>query len=450
MKEELDIKTVKNLKINYIDIENFKNIDWISTELFDWNIIGWYNGNWKSSFVEAILTAIQGQKFFWNWKISPASLVKIWENEATIRLWIAWDNNELSLIRTFKKWSIKQPAWKTTLEATMNNERISQDSLNQLLNTLTLDPLALANLTISEQIKEIKNTTGLDTSEIDEKIKSQEDERKESKIYKNQAETLYDQITNAWVPEKIEKSSLSWLLEDRKIFEKKQEKLWEYQRKKEELEIKSKTISDLEKELEIKKMMTKVVENELESIKTKWLQINEEIKAKWMTTVEDLDLKISELEENNKKADLYQKYLELKENRSKSIDDVELQENKLNKLREERTNIIANSNLPKYMEISDELWILVDWIEYKLLNTARKIEVAIDLVLISWSPLRMIRIENGWELDVKTLEIIKNKVISNWFQLFLERPIIDKFDSIIINDWELLIWEDKENFINNQ
>jgi hypothetical protein len=122
----------------------------------------------------------------------------------------------------------------------------------------------------------------------------------------------------------------------------------------------------------------------------------------------------------------------------------------LKELREERTNIIANSNLPKYMEISDELWILVDWIEYKLLNTAKKIEVAIDLVLISWSPLRMIRIENWWELDVKTLEKIKQKVIENWFQLFIERPIIDKYDSIIINDWELLIWEEKENFINNQ
>ena len=32
-------KTIKNLKINYIDIQNFKNIDYISTEFFDWNII---------------------------------------------------------------------------------------------------------------------------------------------------------------------------------------------------------------------------------------------------------------------------------------------------------------------------------------------------------------------------------------------------------------------------
>jgi len=31
---------VKNLKVNYIDIDNFKNIDYISTELSDINIIG--------------------------------------------------------------------------------------------------------------------------------------------------------------------------------------------------------------------------------------------------------------------------------------------------------------------------------------------------------------------------------------------------------------------------
>ncbi len=450
MKNLEEEKIIKNLKINYVDIQNFKNIDCISTELFDWNIIGWYNGNWKSSFVEAILTAIQGQKFFWNWKVSPTSLVKTWENEATIRLGINWDDNELFLVRTFKKWTLKNPTGKTELEATMNNRKISQDTLNQLLNTLTLDPLALANLSISEQIKEIKNTTWLDTSDIDNRIKKQEDEKKESKMYKTQADTLFNNAIAWWVPTKIEKSSLSSLLEDRKIFEKKQEKLWEYQREKQNIENKKFEISELETKLENWKKQLMTLEINLESIKNEWLKINEEIKTKWMTTVQDLDLKISELEENNKKADIYEKYLELKKTRDESIKDVDMQEDKLKKLREERTNIIANSNLPKYMEISDELWILVDWIEYKLLNTAKKIEVAIDLVLISWSPLRMIRIENWWELDVKTLEKIKQKVIENWFQLFIERPIIDKYDSIIINDWELLIWEEKEKFINNQ
>jgi recombinational DNA repair ATPase RecF len=57
-------KNVKNLKINYIDIQDFKNIESISTQLGDWNIIGGYNANGKSSLVEAILTAIQSNKFY--------------------------------------------------------------------------------------------------------------------------------------------------------------------------------------------------------------------------------------------------------------------------------------------------------------------------------------------------------------------------------------------------
>jgi hypothetical protein len=32
-------QTIKNLKINYIDIQDFKNIESISTELSDWNVI---------------------------------------------------------------------------------------------------------------------------------------------------------------------------------------------------------------------------------------------------------------------------------------------------------------------------------------------------------------------------------------------------------------------------
>ena len=58
-------QTIKNLKINYIDIQDFKNIESISTELSDWNVIWWFNANWKSSLVEAILTAIQWNKFYW-------------------------------------------------------------------------------------------------------------------------------------------------------------------------------------------------------------------------------------------------------------------------------------------------------------------------------------------------------------------------------------------------
>jgi len=435
------MENVKNLKINYIDIQNFKNINYVSSDFWDWNIIGWYNGKWKSSLIESILTSIQWSKFYWVWKVSPWSLVKKWENKATIKLLIKWKEVEIIIERIFKKWTSKKPTWSTSLEATLNWDKISQADLNSLLNSLTIDPFKLWEGSITEQIMEIKATTWLDTREIDKEIKDIEEEYTEINRNKTQAKNVLDSFLVAWVPEKFTQKSISELLEKRKIFDEKKDLLSTYQIQKEDVK---------ELEEEIKQLQLKLIESkkEFEEIKKNWNSLNEKIKAQWLTTIEALDEEIAQIENNNKEAQKYDKYLEHKQFANETEKEFEDIKNKKEKIKEKRTEIIANSNIPKYMNLSDDLWILVDDMEFKLLNTARKIEVAIDLILISWSPLRLIRIENWWELDIKTLKKIKEKIIKNNFQIFIERPIIDKFDSIIINDWEIV--EDKEKFINNQ
>jgi len=424
---------IKNLKINYIDIQNFKNIDYISQEFWDWNIIWWYNWNWKSSLIDWLLVSIQWNKFFGNWKVAPWSLIKHWENKATLKLIIKWKEVEIIIERIFKKWGM-------TLEASLNWEKIGQKYLDELLNSLTIDPLKLWQWSIAEQIAEIKATIWLDTSKIDQEIKEQEEQTKETRAFKKQADNVYNDFIAWWIPKKVEEKSMSELLEKRKIFDEKKTLLFNFSNKKSEVE---------NIEIEIKELQEKLVKEKetLNQIKIDWQTINEKIKEAWLTTIEALDEEISQIEENNQESKKYKKYLEQKEFVLNTSKDFEKDEEKLKELRWKRTEIIANSNLPKYMTISDD-WILVDNLEFKLLNTARKIEVAIDLILISWSPLRMIRIENWWELDTKTLSIIKEKILKNNFSIFIERPIIDKYDTIIINDWEIV--EDKEKFINNQ
>lgn len=445
--ENSNQKAIKNLKVNYIDIQNFKNIDYITTELSDWNVVGGYNGNGKSSFLDAILTAIQSNKFYGKGAVTPASLVQKWENKATIKLLIKWEETEITIERIFKAGTPKKPAWSTELVAEMNGKKISQASLDELLNALTLDPLKLGSLTQTEQIQEIKKTVWLDTDQIDKQIKDQEESRKEARSYKDRATAVFDELTASGVPEETKEASLE------KLFEAKNEymNIWTLQNNKErkldQYKSKKSEIEELEKKLEQAKQ-------DLETIKEEWKQIEESIKSKESElnekygSLENIDKQIEEVEETNKKAQAYNKYLEAKKSKDEAQASFKEEEEKLEQLRKDRTEIIASSNLPEYMSISDDFGILVDGIEYKLLNTARKIEVAIDLVLISGSPLRMIRIENGWELDVKTLEKIKDKILDNNFQIFIERPTIDKFDSIIISDWEIV--DDKEDFINNQ
>ena len=112
----VDIKQVKNLKVSYIDIQDFKNISAISTSLSDWNIVWGWNWHWKSSFVEAILTAIQWNKFYWKWKVPTASLIKSGEKKSVIKLQALWKDVELVVERIFtKKWTevegLVTPKW---------------------------------------------------------------------------------------------------------------------------------------------------------------------------------------------------------------------------------------------------------------------------------------------------------------------------------------------------
>lgn len=408
MDKSLTQTEVKTMKINYIDIQDFKNIEAISTELYDWNIIWWFNANWKSSLVEAILTGVQWQKFFWNWAVPPASLVKKWEDKAVIRMSIKWEEQELILERVFKSWTTKKPLWDTSIKATINWQKISQKTLDNLLNSLTIDPLKLWTLNIKEQIEEVKATTWLDTTEIDEKINSQEEATKEARSFKKQSDTIYDNCIAWWVPEEIEEASIWDLVKDRQLLQNKASKMDEYSRKKAEIE-------DLEKKLEEAK-------KELSNIVEEWKQLHDSIKAKWLTTIEDIDKKIEDIEEHNNKFQKYKDYLKNKEQKLQNDKDLDKEVKKLEKLRKEKRDIISKSKMPDYMTLDEENGIMVDWTPYKLLNTARKIEVAIDLVMISGSPLRMIRIENGWELDTRTLEKVKQKILDNNFQIFIERP----------------------------
>ena len=425
--------TCKELKIKSIDIQDYKNIDYINTELWDINIIWGYNWNWKSSFVESIFVAIQGNTIFWKWKIQPAQLIKKWENKATINVIISWKETEILIERQFTKGTKAKPQWSTKLIATKNWEEIKQNELNEILKSVTIDPIWFWDLSIAEQIKEIKGATGLETDEIDKEISDKEEDRKEAKRYAKERETIYEELTSWGVPEEVKKTSVSKLIESRELVEAKDKKIAEMTNKKQQVE-------NLQQQVE-------QAENELKIIKADWSKLYADAKGLW--TIEDIDKKIVDIESVNEKAERYTKYIQAKKDNKEAIDDVEKDEESVIKLREKRVKIIAKSNLPEYMEISD-LWILVDWIEYKLLNTARKIEVTIDLILISKSPLRTIRIENWWELDIKTLKEISEKISKEWFQGFFERPMIDKYDSIIISDWELLEWSEKDNFINNQ
>lgn len=423
---------IKNLKIRQLDISNFKNIWAISYELWDYVVVWGKNWNWKSSFVQSVFAAINSNKFLW---VSHASLVKSGEDKATIYTNIVWDGWDIDITREFKKGTAKNPWGSTTLTATKNWKKISQAELDTLMKAISLDPMKLWELSIAKQMELIQETTWLDTSEIDKKIADQIEDRKEANALKKRMVAVYEQAIQWWVPKEVEEADIKWLLEWDSEYNKLDAKLQEFRNAKAE-------ITQLEERLKRA--------NELkDSLAKEWKELKASLVQKYWTR-EELQESIENISENNKKADDYKDYLKAKKDKEEAEKEAEKEESELKHLREAKQIQISESNLPEYMEISWDTWIMVDGTEYKLLNTARKIEVWIDLVLLSETPLKVIRIENWGEFDTDTLELIKEKVLKHWFQVIIERPMIDKFDEIVISDGELIEWEELKAIINKQ
>lgn len=435
----------KDLKIKAIDIQNIKNIDYINTTFSDWVVVEGENANWKTSLVDSIFLALKWPTLYWI-GTEPVKIIKHWEKKAVISIIVKWKEKEFTVKRTFKKWNEKKPWWTQSFEAYFDDgTKISQKELSELINVLTIDPLKLDKMNIPDSIKEVQKITWLDTSEINQEIEKAEEERKFEKQWLIKINSLIDSYSESWIPEKAKKVNVNELLKVQEWFKKLSEKKQEFKSKKEKyLEIKDK-VEKYEEELRLMKENRDKLKEDATIFKT-----DLKVEIQWFTeknwTEEDNNTNLLNVQWINEKADKYEEYQKQINDRKTVEKWIEKCEDEVEKLRYKKLKMIKWSNMPDYMEVSETYGIMVDWTEYKQLNTARKIEVAIDLVLISWSPLRVLNIEEWWELDIKTLSKIQDKILEKWFQIFIQRAKIDEFNTIIVKQWEIIddVLEKKE------
>lgn len=434
MENKIQEKIQWPLKVKAIDIQNIKNIDYINTTLSDWVVVGGNNANGKTSFVDSIFLALKGTMLYWT-GTEPARVIKHWENKAVISLILRGEEREITITRTFKK---GKNGGTSKLEAFFEDgEKISQDQLKELINVLTIDPLALDKLNIPNSIKEVQNITWLDTKEIDKKITLSEEERKFEKQGLIKLNSLVEESTKAGKPEKAETVNVNDLLTTQQGFNNLSKKQDILQDKKDDLKKLKSNVEYFEAELEKSKKAVDTAKEEgklyRDSLKD---ETDKFILDNW--TEEHNTEQLNNTQETNEKAKIYTDYIKQIKDRDEAKKSVNSCEDELQTLRDEKLEMIKGSKMPNYMEVSETYGIMVDGIEYKQLNTARKIEVAIDLVLISGSPLRVLNIEEGGELDFNTLSKIQDKVLEAGFQIFIQRAKIDAFDTIIINEGELI------------
>lgn len=115
-------------------------------------------------------------------------------------------------------------------------------------------------------------------------------------------------------------------------------------------------------------------------------------------------------------------------------------DNLVKEIEQKQNDLIKDLNLSYQLKLEEGVMYVEvnqNWIPLDELNTAQQLEIGVDICL-SWpNEIKIITIENANALDPNTLERVREKIESNQAQCFLETVYSTGYDEITIEDWEL-------------
>ena len=116
-------------------------------------------------------------------------------------------------------------------------------------------------------------------------------------------------------------------------------------------------------------------------------------------------------------------------------------DNLVKEIEQKQNDLIQDLNLSYKLKLEEGVMYVEvnqNWIPLDELNTAQQLEIGVDICL-SWpNEIKIITIENANALDPNTLERVREKIESNQAQCFLETVYSTGYDEITIEDWTLL------------
>ncbi len=408
--------TIKNLKnVKFADIEFSRYI----------NKISWQNWSWKSTIIDAIRTAILWITYHWRW-ISAEKLITQWKEECEINIKI-WDEKKTIHVRR----KINQK-WNNYLECVDSDaNKLTQWDLTALCSQFTIDPLEFTRKNAKEQFEFIKKVTWCNTEDIDEKIQYYMETRKQSNAV---LKSMQSSIWLMWDVVEVEAVDVSDLTQ-------------ELQRRNEYNEwIRSKgtQIQASKQELMWLEERKKRLLLELEWIETQIERANNHINllSSWfsstMLDTEEIMQKLWKADAINKSANEYKRYTSLKDEAEKQKAICDQEDQMIEKLREEKKNMIKSSKMPiDDMEFSETDWVIINWIPFNQYSTAQQLIMATKIASFTNPSLKVIVIKDWSLLDNDSLVEIEKFAEENDYQIYIEL-VNEQFDTIIMREWEVI------------
>lgn len=433
-------------KITYAKIENFKWIESFEAKDF-WRFVAifWANGVWKTSFLEAIKSAIKLEKG-WN------SKVRIWEEQWSIEV-------------HFEDFKIKRLIWtKTKLEVEHNGELVNrpQEWLDWVFQWTIGDPNKFLSLHNKEKIKYILETHWKQTEY--EKLESERLEKyelrknihrtllaKEEEI-KNTNTDWFDSIEEptesmAQLQEELNQAQLNnakivWInneiiLRERGIWTFQKAEEWYYERLKwidEEVQRLMKEKEKIQWYIESNKKDITRLENEKQVFENNKQELESIDTTPILAKIAEYTKKQENIANIKAKKWLYESQLS-------KVDEMRIerkqQDEEVKAIEQQQNSLIDWLDVSYKMKLEDwTLYIKEKWKRIALdeMNTASQIDFAID-VCLSWpNQVKIITIENANSLDPKTMQKVKEKIEEKEWQCFLETVYKTDFETITITN----------------
>jgi DNA repair exonuclease SbcCD ATPase subunit len=379
------------------------------------------NGAGKSSLLDAIWMAMQGKKAM------PERTVRKGAEKAKIQLTLGTgDTVELLVCRTINSKGA------TTLEvypgmSTKPMER-PQEVLDALYGMMSFDPLRFMNLSLKEQITELRMMVPLsvDVDALNAANKVDYDERTDVKREVKRLSAEADLITvqsgapaakidEQAIREKLaaaaaQNDSMAGVIRERERL------AGAISREQNRAEDERKEIARLERLLAASRKALRDAVMQLDASKEQLGGIPEPATvniAELTTELEQARIANREIDKRERRADLMRRAADAERNASRLTRAMEDRE-------EAKRNALAEAKIPVAGLTFDEATILYEGIPLSQISTAEQIRVCVGLSMAANPKLRVVPIRQGNLLDSASLEMIDQMAAENDYQVWME------------------------------
>ena len=436
-------------KIEYIAVKNFKGIKELEvSNLSRFVAVFGKNGAGKTSFIEAIKSAIKADKWV-------NSKVRIGEEKGEIEV-------------KFEDFVIKRIVGENgKLIVEHNGELVAKPQawLDWVFKGTIWDPQKFINLHNKEKIKYLLETQGkkLEYDELEKQREVKFEERtnlhrtylaKKEEVDKTDTSS-FEVLENAMVDptalqnqlKEAETHNAGWHELKARV------EKWETVIEQTNAEIKSmieniesidrqiemlqKRKAEAEKNLTAKQEFLDNASCQLADLRDKYENFDKIDTTEILAQLETHNQALAKNAEIKAKKELYSQQVQARNDLQTQWKELD---NLVKEIEQKQNDLIKDLNLSYQLKLEEGImYVFVHDSRIPLdeLNTAQQLEIGVDICL-SWpNEIKIITIENANALDPNTLERVREKIESNQAQCFLETVYSTGYDEIVIEDWTL-------------